>query len=187
MRADDLDARAARLRKFQDETSIARKEINSASNIRKVDGEEAITALDNESRELRFVATHLIPAEQYQLDHEDMRRMGMAPAKIEDYFKVPVIPDIHKVIYKAVSNPGALRMATWHICDTTHCRAGWVVTLAGEAGKELERKTSTLFAAQHIYHKSGYDISPVRFFDSDVDAMADMKRLAEANEPTAKA
>ena len=69
-------------------------------------------------------------------------------------------------------------MFDWHTCDTTHCRAGWVVHLAGKAGYALEKATSTLFAAQQIYKKSGYVISPARFFDDDEEAMADMKRLA---------
>jgi hypothetical protein len=30
-----------------------------------------------------------------------------------------------------------------------------------------------------IYRESGYAISPVRFFDSNDEALADMKRLAE--------
>jgi hypothetical protein len=55
------------------------------------------------------------------------------------------------------------------------------VTLAGEAGKKLEKQTSPLFAAQQIYKASGYEISPVRFFDSNEEAMADMKRLAEVD------
>ena len=70
-------------------------------------------------------------------------------------------------------------MESWHTCGTTHCRGGWVVTLAGEAGKELAEATSTLFAAVQIYKASGYKISPVRFFDDNEPAMADMKRLAE--------
>lgn len=94
-------------------------------------------------------------------------------------FTVPVVPDIHKAVFAAVSVPGALNMGKWHTCDTTHCRAGWVVTLAGDAGKELEKKTSTLFAAMQIYKASGYAISPNRFYDDDKTAMADMKRLAE--------
>ena len=72
-------------------------------------------------------------------------------------------------------------MESWHTCGTTHCRGGWVVTLAGEAGKELAEATSTLFAAVQIYKASGYKISPVRFFDDNETAMADMKRLAEEN------
>lgn len=92
---------------------------------------------------------------------------------------VPVIANIHQAVYKAASQPGALDMRTWHTCSTTHCRAGWVTTLAGEVGKELERRTDTLFAAMQIYEASGYLISPVRFCDTDEKAMADMKRLAE--------
>ena len=70
-------------------------------------------------------------------------------------------------------------MDAWHTCDTTHCRAGWVVTLAGEAGRQLEKATSTLFAAMQIYKASGYPISPVRFYDDNETALADMRRLAE--------
>ena len=93
-------------------------------------------------------------------------------------FTVPVIADIHRKIYSEVSRPGALDMDVWHLCETTHCRAGWVVTLAGDAGRELEEKTCPLFAAQQIYKASGYKISPARFFDSNEDALADMKRMA---------
>ena len=93
---------------------------------------------------------------------------------------VPVIEDIHKKVYEAASKPGCLAMNTWHTCDTTHCRAGWVVHLAGEAGYALEKQTSPLFAAQQIYKASGYLISPVRFFDGNEQAMEDMKKLAES-------
>ncbi len=74
-------------------------------------------------------------------------------------------------------------MATWHTCNTTHCRAGWVVTLAGEAGKKLERFYNTPLAAMLIYDASapGFKINPGRFYDSNDDALADMKRLAEGS------
>ena len=71
-------------------------------------------------------------------------------------------------------------MSAWHTCETTHCRAGWVVTLAGEKGKELEKKTSTLFAAMMIYKESSpIRVLPARFFDSNIKAMDDIKRCAE--------
>lgn len=72
-------------------------------------------------------------------------------------------------------------MDIWHTCETTHCRAGWIVVLAGEEGKALEKETSTLFAAMHIYHKSSptINVSPVRFFETSEIAMADIKRCAE--------
>jgi hypothetical protein len=71
-------------------------------------------------------------------------------------------------------------MSTWHTCATTHCRAGWVVTLAGEEGKRLEKKTSTLFAAMIIYHKSSdIKVHIPRFFDNNNQAMEDISKCAE--------
>ena len=92
---------------------------------------------------------------------------------------IPIIPEIHAKVFAAVSQPNALEMSTWHTCATTHCRAGWVVTLAGEAGKALEAFHNTDLAARLIYKASGYEINPARFHDSNEDALADMKRLAD--------
>jgi len=62
--------------------------------------------------------------------------------------KIPVIENIHQRVLEAVTaEESSLDMSQWHTCDTTHCRAGWVVTLAGEEGRELERQTDTGFAA----------------------------------------
>ena len=72
-------------------------------------------------------------------------------------------------------------MSDWHTCETTHCRAGWVVALAGKEGKALEDATSTLFAAMQIYQASDPEnpVSPVRFYEQNDAALADMKRMAE--------
>jgi hypothetical protein len=70
-------------------------------------------------------------------------------------------------------------MAHWH-CGTTHCRAGWVVTLAGAAGKALEAATSTLHAAMLIYRASDPTWRMSNFFDTNTGALDDMRRLAEA-------
>lgn len=70
-------------------------------------------------------------------------------------------------------------MSTWHTCDTTHCRAGWVVFLSGDAGKELENKTDTAFAAMQIYKKSSpIKVSPNRFYETNEVAMKDIERCA---------
>ena len=83
-------------------------------------------------------------------------------------------------MYEAAVAPNALNMGDWHTCDTTHCRAGWVVFLAGEAGKKLEDKATTLFAAMQIYHKSSdIPVSPVRFYEDNETALADLKFCAE--------
>jgi hypothetical protein len=94
---------------------------------------------------------------------------------------VPVIENIHAKVYEAASAPKALAMTTWHTCEKTHCRAGWVVTLAGEQGKKLEKFFDTAVAAMKIYDASSAlpKISPVKFFDDNDTALADMKKMAE--------
>ena len=54
------------------------------------------------------------------------------------------------------------------------------MTLAGEEGRNLEKKTSTLFAAMQIYKASSpIRVSPPRFFDTNEKALEDMKKCAE--------
>ena len=93
-----------------------------------------------------------------------------------------MVEDLHGKIFAAVSQPGALNMGAWHTCEKTHCRAGWVIALAGEHGRALEAFFDTPLAARKIYDAScpGYLINPARFFDSNEDALEDMRKLAEA-------
>ena len=90
------------------------------------------------------------------------------------------IPNIHQEVYAAASAPGALNMGQWH-CGTAHCRAGWVVTLAGEGGKALEYAFGTPAAAALIYMASDPELGRIPdFYCANDEALADMKRLAEA-------
>jgi len=101
--------------------------------------------------------------------------------------QTPVIANIHQAIFAAVTQPNALNMGDWHTCDTTHCRAGWVVVIAGEAGKEFEDRTSTLFAAMQIYKASSpIRVSPTRFFETNEIALKDMERCANEEIELAK-
>ena len=71
-------------------------------------------------------------------------------------------------------------MGSWHKCETTHCRAGWVTTLAGEAGAAMEYCLGTSAAAALIYLKSDPSLERIPDFHCENDeALADMKRLAE--------
>jgi len=94
---------------------------------------------------------------------------------------VPTIESIHTRVLEAVSKPDALDMGMWHTCNTTHCRAGWVVHLAGEAGYALERFHNTALAAQLIYKASNpaMPVSPTRFYETNEVALADMRRMAD--------
>lgn len=101
----------------------------------------------------------------------------MKPANA-DAPPIPTIENINQRIYEAVSQPNALDMGGWHTCETTHCRAGWAVHLAGPAGKALEQFHDTELAAMLIYRESGSPINPARFYDSNEAAMADIKACA---------
>ena len=94
---------------------------------------------------------------------------------------VPVIKDIHQTVYAAATQPGALDMGNWHnSCGTAHCRAGWVVTLAGDAGRAMEFCMGTPAAAAMIYLASDPKIEKMpNFYTDNGTALADMKRLAE--------
>lgn len=94
---------------------------------------------------------------------------------------VPVLPNIHQAVYKAASAPDALDMSSWHSsCGTTHCRAGWVVTLTGEAGRKLENILGTSVAAALIYAKSDPSLGRVPdFYTSTRAALTNMRELAE--------
>ena len=98
---------------------------------------------------------------------------------------VPRIPNIHQAVFNAASIPDALDMGSWHAdgdaCGTTHCRAGWVVHLAGDAGRTLEWAMGTPAAAAIIYLASDPTLQRIPDFYCDNEtALADMKRLAEA-------
>jgi uncharacterized protein YjbI with pentapeptide repeats len=93
---------------------------------------------------------------------------------------VPAIKKIHQAVYYAASQPGALNMGDWHTCEKKHCRGGWVVNLAGDAGAAMEFCLGTSAAAALIYLKSDPTLERIPdFHASDEDALADMARLAK--------
>jgi hypothetical protein len=90
----------------------------------------------------------------------------------------PVVPDLHKQIAEAVGQDGEnLDMLDWHHpCGTTHCRAGWAITLAGDAGEWLESKFGGSTAGALIYWASTGMIP--EFFAEYRDALEDIRRCA---------
>jgi uncharacterized protein YjbI with pentapeptide repeats len=116
------------------------------------------------------------------LSDANLRGANLRGANLSDadLSGVPFIKDIHQEVYKAASKPGCLDMNSWHSCETTHCRAGWVVALAGEGGAAMEFCMGTPAAAALIYLKSDPNIEKIpNFYASNEEALADMKRLAE--------
>jgi hypothetical protein len=124
-----------------------------------------VTSLSREEwerrREQRTGETRLAMAERIRTRHPD----------------VPVVADLDARMLEAVSAPGhSLNMSDWHSCDTTHCRAGWAIHLAGKPGYELEAKLGPHQAGRLIYL-----VSTGRapwFFDSTEGARKDIERCA---------
>jgi uncharacterized protein YjbI with pentapeptide repeats len=90
----------------------------------------------------------------------------------------PVVPDLDaQILARVDADTAALEMGAWHTCDTTHCRAGWAIHLAGEAGAALESKYGAPIAGALIYHASTGRIP--NFYASNEAALADMRAKLE--------
>jgi uncharacterized protein YjbI with pentapeptide repeats len=90
----------------------------------------------------------------------------------------PVVPRIDAAILAALEAGGTLAMDTWHTCETTHCRAGWAIVLAGDAGRKLRSLTTPYLAGRLIYEASRPGMRCPDFFASDDAALADIRRCA---------
>ncbi len=91
----------------------------------------------------------------------------------EEHPDIPVVVGLVRLICEIVnSGQGKLKMNDWHACETTHCRAGWAIHLAGEAGYALEENRGPEMAGGMIYRASTGRWP--NFFASDADALADI-------------
>ena len=95
------------------------------------------------------------------------------------------VPSLHRKILAAIEAGGELEMSSWHKCETTHCRGGWSVNLAGTAGRVLEACLGTSVAAAliHIASCPALEGKVPDFLASNEDALADIRRLAELEPP----
>ena len=95
--------------------------------------------------------------------------------------QITIVENIDAAILAACTSPGcSLEMGSWHDCGTTHCRAGWAITLAGEAGKALEDRVGPEAAGSLIYAVSRPDKPVPDFFADNETAMADIVKCAKA-------
>jgi hypothetical protein len=91
---------------------------------------------------------------------------------------VPEVPHLDSAILAALAKGGTLTMDTWHSCATTHCRAGWAITLAGAAGAALEERLGSCAAGALIYHVSARYVPD--FYASETLSLADIQAHAAA-------
>ncbi|HVQ52908.1 MAG TPA: pentapeptide repeat-containing protein [Mycobacterium sp.] len=95
----------------------------------------------------------------------------------ERHPEVPVVEALDRKILDVVTaGAGKLEMGNWHTCDTTHCRGGWAIHLAGVAGAALENEHGVETAARMIYRASTGRVP--HFYASNERALEDIKRCA---------
>ena len=108
----------------------------------------------------------------------DLREADLSGANLGEA-DIPLLPNIDAAILEAVEKDGnKLDMSEWHVCRTTHCRAGWAIHLCGDAGYALEKAVGSSAAGALIYAKSRPDKPIPNFMASDEDALADMRACA---------
>ena len=90
---------------------------------------------------------------------------------------VPVVEQLDAKILAAIEGgAGKLEMGNWHSYSTTHCRGGWAIHLAGDAGYELERRFDPAVAGRMIYSASTGRVP--HFYATNEVALDDIKRCA---------
>ncbi|MCX5744528.1 MAG: pentapeptide repeat-containing protein [Proteobacteria bacterium] len=94
---------------------------------------------------------------------------------------VPVIEQLDAKILAAITvDGGTLEMGTWHTCETTHCRAGWAIHLAGAMGVALELEHGAQQAGAMIYRASTGRVP--HLFASNARALEDLQAGAAEQE-----
>jgi hypothetical protein len=99
--------------------------------------------------------------------------------KILTELEVPIVEGLDQKVC-AAAEAGKRNMRQWH-CGTTHCRAGWAITLAGEAGTKLENVLGSEAAGRLIYEASTGRVAP-DFHASNEAAIADIRHCAGVSE-----
>ena len=101
---------------------------------------------------------------------------NLAGAKWGDLSAFPLIENLDAKILAAIEAGGELNMRDWHTCDTTHCRAGWAIHLAGDAGRVMERLLGPSIAGAYLYQRSTGRVP--NFYATNDEALADMREQA---------
>ncbi len=110
----------------------------------------------------------------------DLSRANLSRANLSRAggIHVDALPDLDKQILNQIKNEGCkLNMESWHTCKTTHCRAGWAVTIH-PAGKTLESIFGTNAAGALIYSAAYPSMRVPNFFATNEETMADMEKRA---------
>jgi hypothetical protein len=104
---------------------------------------------------------------------------------------VPRVKQLHVKIIEAIETGGKLEMGEWHddakvddagaYCGTSHCRAGWCIAIAGQAGRVLEGVMGPAAAGALISLASSPELGGKvpNFYCGNDEALSDIRRVAE--------
>lgn len=121
------------------------------------------------------------------------RSQGVYVSKVDEAKKARVeelvVPKIENLdnqilIQLALTPKNKLDMGDWHTCKTTHCLAGWAITLAGKEGKALEKELGPAVAGGLIYAESTGHVP--NFYAGTQDALCDLAVRAGALDEDAR-
>lgn len=127
------------------------------------------------------------PAIIEYLDSRYMTANDIAPESHS--LPVPLVVNLDRKVLRAIETDptDSLYMGSWHQwvftdddkhCGTNHCRAGWAITLAGDAGRADEKQTRwSGVAGAMIYFRSTGRV-PEFHTDDDEEALADIVACA---------
>ena len=126
------------------------------------------------------------PAQPYQRDtRAAAERYAERAARFRERNpEVPVVERLDAKILERIEGGAGLEMGSWHTCETTHCRAGWAVHMAGEAGYALERLYGPQRTGRMIYTASVGRVP--HFFASNERALEDLREQAAIQTAQAK-
>jgi hypothetical protein len=119
-----------------------------------------------------------VPYQRATTPQEQAARAADRAARYrERHPEVPVVPHLDRKILDVVeAGTGRLDMSQWHTCETTHCRAGWAIRFAGEAGAALEAEYGPHRAGSMIYRASTGRVP--HFFATTERALEDIRACA---------
>jgi uncharacterized protein YjbI with pentapeptide repeats len=147
------------------------------ADLRRADLSDAdLSAADLSAADLRRADLRRADLSDADLRRADLRRADLSDAVLSD---VPVVENLHRKILQAIEGDGALEMSQWHTCETTHCRAGWAIHLAGAAGYKLEKEVGASVAGALISLRSCPFLERVpNFYATNEAALEDIRNCA---------
>ena len=154
-------------------------------------GESVSSRADLSGADLRGAVLRDADLRDADLSGADLRDADLRGAVLRDAVlrdadlrDAPVVEHLDaKILQQIEAKPESFDMRSWHgdegeACGTTHCRAGWAITLAGKEGKDLEKKLGPAWAGTLIYLKSRPGKPIPNFCASNEEALADIRKCA---------